>query len=791
MGTQQQAHTAQNRGYREVLTITEMPLTDLQPYYKNPRRGNTKAIAESLRVNGQYKPIVVNLGGLTGRPMEILAGNHTYAAAVELGWDTIQASTVDVDDEGAARIVLADNRTADLGTYDNDSLAELLQGLSDLEGSGYSDRDLQALLTDPAEPSIDRLMDRFGAAPLTVLSARGGDWPERKRMWLELGLRSEAGRDDALVYNSGATQFVNWFAVKNEAEAAVGHKLSDAEVLASPAAAKLRAQGNGTSVFDPALTELLYAWFSKPGMRIIDPWAGGSVRGVVAAVLGREYVGVELRPEQIAANRLQLDVIGAAVRAGIGIGGHVPEWLGGEAGAILEALPDASFDLAFSAPPRYGRTAQEDGVDYTPDFTPVEEHGGVLVKREDAWSRGGASGAKSRAMFAVAEGTAGLLTAGARNSAQIERGALVAAALGIPCRIHTGWGSATPEIRTAQDAGAEVLQHQPGRLTVIRARFNADAAELDGWAVFPFGMDHDVYVEQVAAQVENVPADVARIVVPFGSGMTLAGVVLGLERLGRQTPVLAVSVGSRSTERLDRYVPGWEARVTVVTHPSEYEDPASDLMLGDLRLDPLYEAKCVRYLEEGDLLWTVGIRRSAERPRQLENATQPEWVEGESTEQLREMDAASFDLAFGCPPYYDLEKYSDDPRDLSNLSRVEFDRQMRRNIAEVARVLRDDSFAVFVVGSVRDRRGFVLDMRRCMSDAAEAAGLRLVNDAVLLTPVGTAAPRAAKSFTATRTLTRVHQEVLVYVKGDRKRAAARCGEVEPLALAKVEVDEDA
>jgi DNA modification methylase len=766
------------------LEVSAVPLTVLQPYHKNPRRGDTKAIADSLRTNGQYRPIVVNLGTRTGRENEILAGNHTYFAAEQLRWSTIQVSTVDVDDVGAARIVAADNRTADLGSYDNLVLAELLAGLPDLEGTGYSDNELKALTEEPVAPNRERLADRFGAPPVTVLSARGGEWNDRKRLWNDLGLRSQEGRAEELVYDSPQTLFSNWYDVKNKLEAAAGTKLVDADVI-KRGAADLKQAGNGTSVFDPALAELLVSWFSAPGQRVIDPWAGGSVRGVVSSVLGRDYVGVELRPEQVAANRMQLDVIGAAVRAGVGLGGDVPEWVSGEAAAVLEALPSESFDLAFSAPPRYGVGNSAEG-DFMPELTPVEEHGGFLVKREDAWSRGGASGAKSRAMFAAAESSPGLITAGARNSAQIERGALVARALGIPCRIHTGHGSESTEMALCVQAGAEVFQHF--RMNTIKARFREDVVEHSGWASFPFGMEHPVYLEQVAAQVVNVPESVRRIVVPFGSGMTLAAVVLGLEAAGRDIPVLAVSVGTKSTSRLDEYAPGWESRVTVLEHPSAYEDPASELLLGELRLDPIYEAKCIPYLEEGDLLWTVGVRSSVNASL-LGDVKTPEWIEGESTERLREMDAASFDLAFGCPPYYNLEKYSDDPRDLSNLSTKEFDEQMVRNIGEVARVLKPDSFAVFVVGSVRDKRGHILDMRRCMSAAAEAAGMFLVNDAVLVTPVGNAAMRSARAFVGSRVLTRTHQEVLVYVKGNRKAAAARCGEVDPGGVLKVEVDE--
>ncbi|WP_208614687.1 hypothetical protein [Streptomyces regalis] len=112
---------------------------------------------------------------------------------------------------------------------------------------------------------------------------------------------------------------------------------------------------------------------------------------------------------------------------------------------------------------------------YTPVVTPIEEHDGVLVKREDAWSRGGASGARVRALFTAAESAVGIVSAGARISPQLERAALVAHSPDIPARLHTGYGSDTSEIALAAAAGAEVLRHRPGRLSVIRAGYRVDA----------------------------------------------------------------------------------------------------------------------------------------------------------------------------------------------------------------------------------------------------------------------------------------------------------------------------
>jgi ParB-like chromosome segregation protein Spo0J len=128
------------------LAVTHYPVAELRTYHKNPRVGNVDRIADSLRVNGQFKPIVVNTGTHTGRPLEVLAGNHTLKAARDLAWDTISAVTVDVDDDQAARIVLADNRTGDLGTYDDRLLAELLTELPTLEGTGYDPGDLDAIV---------------------------------------------------------------------------------------------------------------------------------------------------------------------------------------------------------------------------------------------------------------------------------------------------------------------------------------------------------------------------------------------------------------------------------------------------------------------------------------------------------------------------------------------------------------------------------------------------------------------------------------------------------------------
>lgn len=129
------------------LRVVSVGVDDVEPHPRNPRLGDVAAIANSLMVHGQYRPIVVQKS--TGY---VLAGNHTLKGARRLrdngaqGWDTIDAVVLDVDDVEAKRIMLVDNRSAELGTYDDGVLAELLRELPDLEGTGYEPADLDDVL---------------------------------------------------------------------------------------------------------------------------------------------------------------------------------------------------------------------------------------------------------------------------------------------------------------------------------------------------------------------------------------------------------------------------------------------------------------------------------------------------------------------------------------------------------------------------------------------------------------------------------------------------------------------
>jgi len=154
------------------------------------------------------------------------------------------------------------------------------------------------------------------------------------------------------------------------------------------------------------------------------------------------------------------------------------------------------------------------------------------------------------------------------------------------------------------------------------------------------------------------------------------------------------------------------------------------------------------------------------------NEACPVWVCGDSLETLT--DAPEADFLFSCPPYGDLETYSDDPADLSNMEWHTFVATYRRIILRAVGRLKENRFACFVVGDFRDKRGFYRNFVSETITAFQLCGAKLYNEAILVNAVGSAAIRVTKQFDAGRKMCKTHQNVLVFCKGDWKEAARAC-----------------
>lgn len=175
------------------------------------------------------------------------------------------------------------------------------------------------LFGNPIETKGD-LKKEFGANPFTILDTKDGLWQARKRKWINLGIQSEVGRE-ATAYNTK-----EW--VDN---------------LRSQGKMNVNLLPSNTSIFDPVLCELMYRWFCPDGGSILDPFAGGSVRGIVANYLGYHYSGIDIRQEQVDSNREQaLDILGVE---------NLPQWYVGDSNIVLEQNWQKQFDLIFTCPP--------------------------------------------------------------------------------------------------------------------------------------------------------------------------------------------------------------------------------------------------------------------------------------------------------------------------------------------------------------------------------------------------------------------------------------------------------
>lgn len=331
----------------------------------------------------------------------------------------------------------------------------------------------QKLFDLHADPLLvaSTLFDDFVVPPFSTLDTRQGYWQERSRQWIGLGIKSEIGRDKGLTYG----------------------KFNNPDISAF----SKRFQDEQTSIFDPVLSEIMYRWFSPKNGIVLDPFAGGSVRGVIAAALGRTYIGIELRTEQVVANREQAGQIFADDQM-------APTWIAGDSLSIL---------------------------------------------RENA-----------------------------------------------------------------------------------------------------------------------------------------------------QRPCACLSVGGCSA-----CVDGW-------------------------------------------------IKARTDVPR--------------------------VDCVFTCPPYADLEVYSDDPHDLSHMDDDEFEDAYTEILWRSVGQLLDDRFAVIVVGNIRTKTGRIRELTRLTVDAMDEAGCYLYNEMILQNATGTAAVRARKQMDVSRKIVKLHQTVLVFVRGNARKAAEHLGPIE-------------
>lgn len=401
--------------------VERRPLAGLIAYARNARLHSDAQVAQiaaSILQWGWTMPILIDEGG------EIIAGHGRALAAAHLGLTEVPTMTArGWSPEQKRAYILADNKLALNASWD-DALLKL--ELSDLQGAGFdlgltgfSSDELNLLWHGAAPSTAGNLAERFGVPPFSVLNAREGWWQDRKAAWLRLGIMSELGRGDdegkSAVPGGSRMPAVNpatgkivrsdsrarpiteerkanaqpagggggWsdpslYKRKTKAEHLLGRALTLDEFRAHEERMRPTPDAtieggltwgtvenfdgagrtmSGTSIFDPVLCELAYRWFCPPDGVVLDPFAGGSVRGIVAARLGRAYVGVDLSGRQLGANRAQAATILRPEEP-------QPKWITGDSRHIHEIAQGVAADFVFTCPPyadleRYSNDARD------------------------------------------------------------------------------------------------------------------------------------------------------------------------------------------------------------------------------------------------------------------------------------------------------------------------------------------------------------------------------------------------------------------------------------------------
>lgn len=185
----------------------------------------------------------------------------------------------------------------------------------------FEGEEYKYLFLDGAKKSLN---EKFLIPPFSIFDTRQGYWQERKNKWKGLGIKSEVGRDEGLTFNCGIEGFDTHIVKEGKKETTTTMT---------------------TSIFDPVLCEICYKWFNIKGGKILDTFAGGSVRGIVANVLGYDYLGIDLNEKQIQANYNNANECFCDM--------NKLKWINDDSLNVDNYVEDESVDMIFTCPPYY------------------------------------------------------------------------------------------------------------------------------------------------------------------------------------------------------------------------------------------------------------------------------------------------------------------------------------------------------------------------------------------------------------------------------------------------------
>jgi len=246
------------------------------------------------------------------------------------------------------------------------------------------------------------------------------------------------------------------------------------------------------------------------------------------------------------------------------------------------------------------------------ELTPVEIHDNIFFKREDKYKVFQVCGAKSRQAYYLISNSKKdmIVTCGSRVSPQIQIVANICKHLNKKCICFTNYGKITNELSSAISDNALIMQDKHwiyNNVVIYHAKkYCQENPECE---YIPFGMESLEAVRQTAYQVKNIPDNIRTIVVVAGSGLNLCGILWGCKIYKKDIHIKALRVGKDINDILFKYAPNDLSKLTIINSGIDYHIQVKNNVLCGIELDSGYEAKCIPFVNNGDLFWIIGKRR--------------------------------------------------------------------------------------------------------------------------------------------------------------------------------------
>lgn len=522
----------------------------------------------------------------------------------------------------------------------------------------------ESLFSEPLKQQMGgTIANKYIVPPFSILNTQEKRWQIRKRQWIKYGIKSEIGRTSKLTYQIGDMDEYRKYETEKKGKEGKGYNSDKYNTNLSKKAQRAlgcysafgestldRNTGGivGTSIFDPVLTELMYTWFCPKGGQIIDPFAGGSVRGILSTFLGYKYWGCDLRKEQILANKDNANEVF----------NRTPP----KTSTIKVKISSKSLNQMFvMCKPNYiinnckGRCCQGTGnIKVT------------IHKSEQNRIKGLKEGIKIKDSMLVAD----------------DRGL---------CPFKTDSGLCSIHDKKPFGCAASPFTLTKKNTLIVRNRYRMLKC---------YKTDH-----------KKVPAYMAH-----------------------KQSLVAIF--------------GKKEMIKIVKSARKGNDCFAKISYQKYKM--LIDNDFSKNKKDFNVLLPDNL----------------EWVQGDSLETAS--NAPLSDFLFTCPPYGDLEIYSDDKRDISNMDYDSFMGTFTCIIDKSLDRLKENRFICVVVGDFRNKKGFYRGFVSDTIQMFQKGGIPLYNEFILKTAIGSLPVRIQAQFDSYKKIGRCHQNVLVFFKGDPK-----------------------